>query len=123
MIDDMLSLAERTVPPERVDADRVDAVAIRNDRGRQESVLGVLPGVCDRSRTTVILSRSLCGRTSLRLQSETRSGDIGWYPQGAVELSADQLAAIRPLLGLAASRMDRPETGHAPATIAFPRRA
>ena len=73
--------------------------------GRTETVLGVLPGVCETSRTVVVLSRSLCGHSSLRLQTESLSDDIGWYPQGCVELSPDQLADMRPLLGLAASRM------------------
>ena len=90
--------------------------------GRSETVLGTLPGVCESSRTVVVLSRSLCGHSSLRLQTETLSGDIGWYPQGSVELSADQLAAVKPLLGLAASRMAAPTTTgvDAPATIALP---
>ena len=93
--------------------------------GRSETVLGVLPGVCESSRPVVVLSRSLCGHSSLRLQTETRSDDIGWYPQGCVELTADQLADIRPLLGLAASRMEPPASVDAemPATIAFQRRA
>ena len=92
--------------------------------GRTETVLGVLPGVCDVSRTVVVLSRSLCGHSSLRLQTESFSDQIGWFPQGCVELSSDQLEAVRPLLGLAASRMDPPTSADdAPATVPFRQRA
>lgn len=107
-------------------APAVNAAAASPKRfeGRTETVLGTLPGVCESSRTVVILSRSLCGHTSLRLQTESRSANIGWYPQGSVDLSAEQLAAIKPLLGLAASRMQpEPSTADAPATIPFARRA
>ena len=73
-----------------------------------ETVLGVLPGVCPSSRTVVLMVSSLCGHSSLRLQTESFSDDMGWFPQGSVELSATQLDALRPLMGLAASKMDPP---------------
>ena len=74
-----------------------------------ETVLGVLPGVCPSSRTVVLTVTALCGHSSLRLQTESYSDDMGWFPQGTVELSAEQLDALRPLMGLAASRMDPPK--------------
>ena len=75
----------------------------------RESVLGVLPGVCPSSRTVVVTVTSLCGHASLRLQTESYSDDMGWFPQSSVELSADQLAALRPLMAIASSQMDPPK--------------
>ena len=93
------------------------ARSARRLAGRDETVLGVLPGVCPSSRTAVVLSRSLCGHASLRLQTESFSDDMGWYAQGSVELTAEQLADLRPLLGLAAGQMDTPAADEPPATL------
>ena len=115
-----MTLSHEPAAPARPTISLVDQLAARASAeqslvrhavgGRHESVLGVLPGICASSRTTVVLSKSLCGHTSLRLQTESHSDDMGWFPQGSVELSAEQLDAMRPLLAIATTKLSTAPT-------------
>ena len=90
-----------------------------------ETLLGVLPGATADRRVCVVRRTGICGAESVQLRTETFSPAVGWFPQSAVDLPADQLAALRGLLGTAAATVPpsapRRSAGDAtvPATLPF----
>ena len=87
-----------------------------------ETLLGHLPGVTADRRTAVVTRRSLCGAESVLLREESFSPAVGWFPQGGVELAADQIGGLRALMGAAApATRTRPAAGAGPATVPFRR--
>ena len=88
-----------------------------------EEVLGVLAGATDDRRVCVVRRTALCGAASVQLRTESFSPAVGWFPQAAVDLPADQLPTLRGLLAAADTAPTTPRrrvvTPGGPATLPF----
>ena len=94
-----------------------DAAAYCRVASGNDTILGVLPGAGADARTVVVLRRSAAGDTTVRLRSESFSGDVGWFVQGSVDLPPGQLGTLRDLLGAAGAVAGRQ---HAPPRAVLP---
>jgi hypothetical protein len=64
-----------------------------------ETVLSVLPGVSANDRVMVVHRLTTGGVSELVLRKESWSEKVGWFDQGSVELSPDQVRDLRASLG------------------------
>jgi hypothetical protein len=70
-----------------------------------ETTIAVLPADReDRRLRVVLLAGEQADGSRLRLSDETYSEDVGWFAQGHIDLSPEQIRGLRAALGAAEPR-------------------